>query len=107
MTICQDPWTDRSSQGPIDIDTLRRERIGQYLVQDDRSPTSELAHIISAVTFGEERASGVADVELSVHCRLDLSNSGYHMADHLSFGQPVCHVCALAERHRLARVVRE
>ncbi|OGA98191.1 MAG: hypothetical protein A3E25_20940 [Burkholderiales bacterium RIFCSPHIGHO2_12_FULL_69_20] len=105
MTVCQDLWADRQSREPIDIDALARERVGQYLVPNGfRSTQGEFVHIVAAVLWGEERASGVADVELGVHCGQDVSAGDYSLSTNIPTGRPLSPVCTEMKRCRLAAI---
>ena len=105
MTVCQDPWADRQSREPIDINALARERVGQYLVPNGfRSTQGELVHIVAVVLWGEERASGVSDVELGVHCGKDVSAGDHSLSTNIPTGRPLCPVCTEVKRRRLSAI---
>lgn len=101
MTVCQDLWTSGSPSGPIDIDALRRERVGQYFVPSSGAPVGAVAHIVSDVMWGEESAGGTVDVELTVHCRFQGLSTTHRLAASIPPGRSVCPSCAEAECRRL------
>lgn len=101
MTVCQDFWTNRPPSGPIDIDALRRERVGQYLVPNSDAPVGAVAHIVSGVIWGEESAGGTVDVELAVHCCFQNLSTTHRLAASIPPGRSVCTSCAEAECRRL------
>ena len=100
MTVCQDPWSNGPSrEATIDVEALRRERIGQYLVPLS-DETDAQVHIVDAVEWGEESAGGTVNLELWTCCRAELV-TGHVLARELPSGRLVCQECRRKHGHFL------
>jgi hypothetical protein len=76
----------------VDIDQLKRERVGLYFVPVG-APPDVPAHIISDVVWGEESAGGTVDIELWMYCRGDNPEYQYVMQRDAPLDRPICRTC--------------